>query len=272
MLISKFYMYKPEWLELVFDNRNKEYGAYELRQHYAKNMIVAMGVTFFGIALLCGASIIFRSKPADTMVPVVNDPTITVLPPPVAPIKHIDPPKPLRAEPPAHPITTIRDIPPVVGPDPIAEKPIVNDKINGAIGLVDSKGPVGPVNTLTIDPKPGAGTPGDDKKIYDAGGIDVMPAPVGGDAAWAKFLRKNLRFPSEAQDARVSGRVILSFVIEKDGHLSNIVIERGAGYGFDEEAMRVLKLAKAWTPGQQNGQPVRVKYMIPINFQISDNN
>jgi protein TonB len=59
-------------------------------------------------------------------------------------------------------------------------------------------------------------------------------------------------------------------VIEKDGSLSNIVVEKGAGYGMDEEALRVLKLAKAWKPGIQNGQPVRVRYMIPINFQLSE--
>jgi protein TonB len=96
-----------------------------------------------------------------------------------------------------------------------------------------------------------------------------MPEPIGGEKAWAKFLNKNLRFPYEAQQAGVSGRVILSFIIEKDGSLSNIVIERGAGNGFDEEALRVLKLAKAWKPGMQNGLPVRVKYDIPINFQLS---
>ena len=272
MLISKFDLYNSEWLELVFDDRNKEYGAYDLRQHYAKNMVRAMGITFFCVALLGGASVIFRAAPRERMIPlIVQPPTIPIVPRVEPPAKRIDPPKPLKATPPTRPTATMRDIPPVVVADPLAEKPVVNDKINGAIGPVDSKGPTGPSNVLPADPNSGTGTqPADDKKIYDSGGIDVMPAPVGGETAWAKFLRKNLRFPSEAQDAKVSGRVILSFVIEKDGHLSNIVIERGAGYGFDEEAIRVLKLAKAWTPGQQNGQPVRVKYLIPINFQMSE--
>ncbi len=125
MLISKFDLYRSEWLELVFDDRNKQYGAYDLRQHYAKNMIVAMTITFLGIGLLCGASVIFRVQP-DTrrMVTVVNDPTIHVLLPPATPINHIDPPKPLQAEPPAHPIATIRDVPMVVVADPIAQKPV----------------------------------------------------------------------------------------------------------------------------------------------------
>jgi periplasmic protein TonB len=73
-----------------------------------------------------------------------------------------------------------------------------------------------------------------------------------------------------AQEAGASGRVILGFIIEKDGTLSNITVDRPAGNGFDEEALRVLKMAKAWKPGVQNGQPVRVKFEIPINFQYSD--
>ena len=272
MLISKFDLYKTEWLELVFNDRNKEYGAYELRHRYANNMVRAMGITFFTIALLCAATIIFRSKPADRGIPVVNNPTIHVVLNAVAPIKHIDPPKPLKATPPAHPIATIKNPPPVVVPDPVSVKPIVNDKIQGDIGPVDIKGPAGTANALPVNPA-GNGTPTvDDKKIYNAGGIDIMPEPVGGEKAWAKFLNKNLRFPYAAQEEGVSGRVILSFIIEKDGSLSNISVERQAGHSFDEEALRVLKLARAWKPGMQNGQPVRVRYDIPINFQLSSDN
>lgn len=73
-----------------------------------------------------------------------------------------------------------------------------------------------------------------------------------------------------AADEHVQGRVWLSFIIEKDGKLSNIKVDRGIGFGTEEEALRVLKMAPAWRPGIQNGQPVRVKYNIPINFQISD--
>jgi protein TonB len=273
MLISKFDLYKSEWLELVFDDRNKEYGAYDLRQHYAKNMIRAMGITFFTIALLCGASIILRPAPQDRIIVVETPPIAPVLPPVEPLIKHVDPPKPLKATPATPPAATIKDIPPVVVQDPQAVKPVINANIKGTIGPVDSKGPVGPANVLPVDPNPGAGTqPADDKTIYNVGGVDVMPEPVGGEKAWAKFLNRNLRFPAAAQEDGVSGRVILSFIIEKDGTLSNIVVDRPAGHGFDEEALRVLKLAKAWKPGMQNGQAVRVRFEIPINFQLSSDN
>lgn len=268
MLISKFDLYKPEWLELVFDHRNKEYGAYDLRQHYAGNMVRAMGATFLGVGLLFGASVIFKSKPLPvTQAP--PPPTVVVLHP------HVDPPiiQPRTPEPVRPPVElrTTAHLPPIVTPDiNVTSPPLINTQITGAVGPITTNGKD---NGAIALPDNGTGTGVQpippDNVVHTLVGLDVMPAPVGGEAAWAKFLRKNLRFPSEAQDAQVSGRVILSFVIEKDGHLSNIVVERGAGYGFDEEAVRVLKLAKAWTPGQQNGQPVRVKYMIPINFQLS---
>jgi protein TonB len=268
MLISKFDLYKPEWLELVFDSRNKAYGAYDLRQHYAKNMVMAMGATFLGIGLLFGAGAIFSGGRLAPVISIPHDPVITIhlsqIKPPVAPPKHIEPVKPVT------PPKTTALTPFVVKPDPVITTPApVIAQITGAVGQTTSKGKEGPVNIIPVT-TPGSGTvTAPDNSIHQPFGLDVMPAPVGGDKAWAKFLNKNLRFPDEAQQDGVSGRVILSFIVEKDGTLSNITVDRPAGHGFDEEALRVLKLAKAWKPGIQNGQPVRVKFEIPINFQLS---
>ena len=99
----------------------------------------------------------------------------------------------------------------------------------------------------------------------------LCPSLMAGAAAWAKFLQKNLRYPHEASEKGISGKVWVSFVIEKNGHLSSLVVERGAGYGMDEEALRVLKIAPPWKPGIQNGQPVRVKYTLPLNFVLDSN-
>jgi protein TonB len=275
MLISKFDLYKSEWLELVFDNRNKEYGAYYLRQHYAGNMIKAMGITFSSIALLCGASILLiPASVKERVIEVINNPNLVIQPPPIAPpktIKPLEPVKPLKSVQPSTPAAAMKFIVPVVTSNPVTENPPLNVNLTESVGSVTIKGPTNPGNVIPVET--GAGSPkAPDMTIYSVNGIDQMPEPDGGLNGWAKFLSRNLRFPGEAQDQQISGRVILSFVIEKDGHLSNIVVERGAGYGFDEEAVRVLKLAKAWKPGMQNGQPVRVKYMIPINFQLADNN
>jgi protein TonB len=272
MNISKFNLYNAEWLDLVFDHRNKAYGAYELRQHYSRTMSKAMGLTFAGLAVLIAASVIFKPKPANT---VYIGPEFRILPP-VS--KIIDPeikkPEVIKHVEPAEVSATGFVIPVIVPSEPVEQPPVIAD-IKDAIGPQDVKGPAGGDNV--IKPETGTGGGGDavkiDEHIYDAGGegLEAMPEPVGGATSWSKFLQKNLRYPAVAQEQGISGRVFLSFVIEKDGHLSNIVVERGAGYGFDEEATRVLKLAKAWKPGIQNGGPVRVKYVIPMNFQLADN-
>ena len=103
--------------------------------------------------------------------------------------------------------------------------------------------------------------------IKDMHAVEVMPQFPGGEAAWQKFLQKHLRYPLQAMDAGIGGKVYVSFIVEKDGHLSDIALVRGVGYGLDEEAQRVLKLAPNWSPGIQNGQKVRVRYMMPFNFQ-----
>jgi protein TonB len=271
MLISKFDLYRTEWLDLVFDDRNKEYGAYNLRQTYASNLVRAMLITFFSIAVLCGASILLNvSKPIYRHIPVDVTP---VFPPIVSPVKKIEEPVHIKSVKPQKlaPVTaTTKFIVMVPTPNPIAETPPKTAELMGAIGTETTKGPATGANVPVVETPVGTETSGPDNTVHPSFGLDVMPAPIGGDAAWAKFLNKNLRFPSVAQEEGIGGKVLLSFIIEKDGHLSNITVDSGAGHGFDEEAMRVLKLAKAWKPGMQNGQAVRVKYSIPINFQVPE--
>ena len=270
MLISKFDLYNPEWLELVFEKRNKEYGAFYLRQHYAGNVVKAMAITFSSVALLCGTAILLMpAQVQQRVIEVITNPRLVIQRPPIEPIK---PPEPIKASkpvPPSAPAATIKFVVPVVTAAPVTENPPKNVDLTEAIGPVTTKGPSSQGNALPVDD--GNGTAPEPDKIYTLDGLEAMPEPVGGESAWNKFLSRNLRFPNEAQDAQVSGRVFVSFIIEKDGHLSNIVVLHGAGYGFDEEAVRVLKLAKAWKPGIQNGQPVRVKYIIPMNFQFAEN-
>ncbi|HWZ15163.1 MAG TPA: TonB family protein [Mucilaginibacter sp.] len=273
MLTSKFDLYKVGWLDLVFENRNKNYGAYYLRQHYADNMVRAMCITFLGLSTLLGLTAILRPANTDDHITVVDiTPPTVIQPPPVQPnkkIEHPAPVKPIKPQAPAPTLATQRFVPPVVVKDPdVTEKIVQNKDLTGNMGQVDTKGKTGE-NVMPTETTGTGTTPVEDTKVYTIGGLEFMPQPIGGESAWAKFLNKNLRYPISAQEEGVSGKVILSFIIEKDGSLSNIVVQRAAGHGFDEEALRVLKLAKAWKPGMQNGQPVRVRYAIPINFQLS---
>jgi protein TonB len=270
MLNTKLDLYNAEWLDVVFDHRNKEYGAYELRRHYGQTMVKAMVIAFasvISLSLMYGTLV---KKPAatDDRVVVIVIPPIT---PTVVPIKRIEEPPVARTQhTPTHAPTA--QLPTRVTSEPVTTEPAkITDFAKADVGPTTAPGdgttttisdlPAGPVS---IEP---AKT---DNTEHSAATVDVMPDPVGGAAAWAKFLNKNLRFPYQAQEAGKGGRVVMSFVIEKDGSLSGITVIGPAGYGMDEEASRVLKLAKPWKPGMQHGQAVRVRYTIPINFQITE--
>jgi len=121
----------------------------------------------------------------------------------------------------------------------------------------------GRVSNLTII---GSKTEG---KVYDFVSIETQPSFPGGMTNFYKYLAENCKFPAEAMAKKISGKVFLSFTVEKTGELSDIQVVRSLGYGTDEEAVRLLTNSPKWTPGIQDGKPVRVKYNIPINFSTT---
>ena len=85
-----------------------------------------------------------------------------------------------------------------------------------------------------------------------------------------KYVSENIKYPQAAKDKNIAGRVFVSFVVEKDGSVNEVKVMRGIGGGCDEEAVRVIKGMPKWKPGMQKGKPVRVSYMMPLNFKLSD--
>lgn len=106
-------------------------------------------------------------------------------------------------------------------------------------------------------------------KVYDFVSIEKQPEFPGGIAKFYEYLGKNIKYPKLAQDNNVQGKVFLSYIVEKDGSLTDITVTRGLGSGTDEEAIRVLSYSPKWNPGITNGQPVRVKYNINVNFSLN---
>lgn len=266
MPITELDLYKSGWLELVFDDRNKAYGAYDLRKHYADNLLKALGFTIGGfVVLMLVCSFFMTRNPYVKVTQVVTDPTIVArqtVKPPVTPPKQ-------RVEPPAQ-RSTVRFPQPTPVRDEVAENPPkIEDLQTIDPGQETVKGDGGiSIPELSYGKGGEVAKAAEDNGIHEVNTIEIMPQFPGGEAAWAKFLQKNLRYPGQAQENNISGKVWVSFVIEKDGHLSDINVIRGVGYGLDDEAVRVLKLAPAWKPGIQNGQAVRVRYNLPFNFQI----
>ncbi len=237
-----------------------------------------MGITFASVALIMGSYSIIHGLGKKTPIVDSKEPIVKVVPISLQPLveKPKLKPKTEAAAAKATSKPTIKYTEMVVTPDPVAQNPVKIDEIKDKqIASVTLKGKDdGSINIADTPPGDGNGkgtaVSGKGDEPYDANILEVMPQPYGGAAAWSKFLNKNLRYPAKASEEGKQGKVWLSFIIEKDGHLSNIVVDRGPGYGLDEEALRVLKLAPAWKPGIQNGHPVRVRYNIPISFVIPD--
>jgi protein TonB len=204
------------------------------------------------------------------MVTINNDPIYQI-----PPAKKIEPPKPkIEAKPaatlPATPVNTTRFVPPVVVEDKKAEEPPKLSELRGAVGPETVKGAGPGIAPIDAPGKGGEGIAEIDAPDKEYIAVENMPVPNGGTTGWTKFLQNTIRYPREALDKEVSGKVLVSFIVEKDGHLSSIHVERGPGYGMDEEATRVLKLAKPWTPGMQNGKAVRVRLTLPVSFSLGE--
>ncbi|MBR0178134.1 MAG: TonB family protein [Bacteroidales bacterium] len=98
--------------------------------------------------------------------------------------------------------------------------------------------------------------------------VEEMPSYPGGDQKLMEYIAKNIKYPQIARESGIQGRVFVGFVVEPDGHVSNVKLLRGIGGGCDEEAMRVIKSMPKWKPGKQRGKAVRVSYQIPVMFEL----
>lgn len=101
--------------------------------------------------------------------------------------------------------------------------------------------------------------------------VEVKPEPKGGIKAFYTYVAENIRYPSSAMRVGVEGRVFVQFIVNKDGSFTEMKVVKGIGMGCDEEALRVIKGAPAWSPGKQRGKPVRVRMILPINFIMAKN-
>lgn len=100
--------------------------------------------------------------------------------------------------------------------------------------------------------------------------IEEMPDFPGGTQKLSEYLAKNIKYPQLAKECGIQGRVFVNFVVEPDGSVSNVNVMRSLGGGCDEEAMRVVKSMPKWKPGKHRGKPVRVSYILPVNFRLTE--
>jgi periplasmic protein TonB len=272
MLGSKIDLFKPEWLDVVFAGRNKSYGAYDLRKDNSKttSRAIIIGSILFIVVVSLPLIIRYISGilPENEQVKITE--VVLASPPPINK-EELPPPPP---EPPKPKIDQIKFPPPVVVPaeEVRDEEPPTIEELK--VADPGQKTIEGDPNADIVIDEPVGEAPKEvevteDNSIKDFASVEVLPEFNGGMAGWGKYLRKNLKYPPMARENNITGRVIMSFVVEKNGTLTDIKVLRGIGGGCDEEASRVLRKAPAWKPGIQNGRPVRVAYTMPIFFQLA---
>ncbi len=263
--------------EVVFEGRNRAYGAYQLRQSYQQNLASAGGITLTICAALLLGWVGWKRLAPVTTPPIHTKGIVTltdVVPPKPTVIE--TPKKAVLAPPRARPVATHMAPPTPTEvakdsePQPRLAPVTPSEIVDGPVGLVNSSdpnamattGPAGPA----IGPTEATATGPATNEPFIA--VEKMPEFAGGQAALLRYLQKNLRYPSSALAAGMGGRVFLTFVVGADGRISEVTILKGLGYGLDEEAQRVVRQMPAWVPGYQSKHPVPVRFTLPITFTI----
>lgn len=272
MFGSKLDLFKLQWIDVVFANRNKAYGAYELRKQNSRTTSRAMliGGVLFTLAVCSPMIINYLSG----FVPDADDPSIqrevVLMPPP--PVNKETPPPAPPPEPPKPKVDQVRFPPPAPAPveEVVEEPPTVKELEKADPGPKTIEGD--PNADVRIDepvgnaPKEAAVT--EDNTPVDFAAIENPPEYPGGNAAIGKFIVKNFNWPPAAQEAGLAGKIYMSFIVEKDGSMTDIKVLRDLGMGTGDEAIRVLKKMPKWKPGIQNGRGVRVAYTLPLSLSV----
>ena len=275
--MSRLSIYETRWIDLVFENRNKEYGAYQLRRESVKSSLTAlfMGLLFIAsIGTISTIASYFNTE----VVPEIQTPDWEKK---IIHVTDLDPITP-KTEEPAQPhvqqqttevpITqaVLRD-PIIVDPNQASPDVPVNTPItNSASTSPEGTGTTGSSTSASgngIGTGPETAAPGPGSSIVNTAVLDKMPGFPGGMEEFYKYVGNNFEKPDI--DAMGNIKIYVSFVVEKDGSMTDIKVLRDPGYGLGREAVRVLKSLKTkWTPGILNAKPVRTAYNLPIVVEI----
>ena len=249
--------------ELVFEDRNKAYGAYELRRNH--NRSVAFAVLITGATFLLAVSIPaiidwINNKMEEVEVPIDNTIVDLTAPPP---IDESEPPPPPPPPPPV--METVKFTPPVVTDDEVVdEPPPIQTEETPQISTETVEG-TGDEIIIPEDTGPGVVEAVVETPLTI---VEQMPTFPGGEAEMMKYIQKNVSYPQMEKEGQIQGTCYVTFVVEKDGSITDVKVLRGVsgGPGCDKEAMRVVKSMPNWKAGKQNGREVRVQFNLPIKF------
>jgi len=282
--MAKVDLYDPKWIDMVFAEKNKNYGAYKLRTETSGRNIKALVILVLA-ALLVGGFLAYKvqQQKADEIRQArmealalsklqeqakKRETKKEVIKPKVEPKKEI----PVARK-------TQQYTAPVIKKDELVKEDNMikaQDKLDASVAVGNQN--VEGTNSRTIEavrndiavgaPPPPAPEPKPEpsNKVFEV--VEVMPSFPGGPAALQQYLKNNMRYPVVAQENGVQGRVVISFVVERDGSITDVNVAKSIDPSLDKEATRVVKSMPNWIPGKQNGSAVRVKDNVPVTVRL----
>ena len=265
------------WVDLVFEGKNQAYGAYQLRKNTGIRNLKALAVMFAAFIIIAGivyAKVSIENYIASKNAAIEADVELQSL----AEKKEIKEEK--KDEPEVEKIEVERvkssvafTVPEIKKDEEVKEDQEMKSQddlaeTNTAIGAFtvegnDETAEVKHVEEKIAEPEP---VKEEETKVFDV--VEQMPSFPGGPSALMQYLSSNIKYPVVAEENGVQGRVVCTFVVEKDGSITDVRVVKSVDPSLDKEAARVVKGMPKWIPGKQNGSAVRVKYTVPVTFRL----
>lgn len=276
--MSKIDLISNEWTDLVFEGRNQAYGAYQLRKGTSKRNIWALLIVGLAAALLYLGLQLQKMAEANKKVENTQAVQLAKLQTEKKKEAKVEKKEVIKQEPEKvveQVKSSVKFTAPVIKRDEeVKEEDEIkldevqkSDKAVGAFTVEGNDEVGGAVLKAKEDiaaPEPPKHV--EETKVFTV--VEQMPMFPGGDAALMSYLANNIHYPTVAAENGVQGRVVVGFVVERDGSITDVSVLRGVDPSLDREAMRVVKSMPRWTPGKQNGSAVRVKYQVPVAFRL----
>ncbi len=250
----------PSFDDIVFEERNQEYGAYQLRKRYKKNVLIALliGIITISTAVITpylnAKAAVNRAKKNERQVEIkmenLNQPAEQIAPPP--------PPPP----PPSDVVQQAKYVPPVVVDSVKPEEAKQLMTADQAQVEVKNTEVVEEVKEVKEEVKQ------DEAEAEPFVVVEEMPMFPGGDAALLQYISEHTQYPEVAKENNIQGKVIVRFCVTSKGGVDKVSILKGVDPELDKEAIRVVQTLPPFKPGKQGGKPVPVWYMVPINFTL----
>ena len=266
------------WVDLVFEGKNQAYGAYQLRKNTGTRNLKALITMFVGFAIIAAiviAKVSIENYIASQNAAIKADVELQSLAEKKeAKVEKKDEPEVEKVEIERVKSSVAFTVPEIKKDNEVKEEQEMKSQeelqeTNTAIGAFnvegndETAGEVLKAKEVIAEPEP---PKVEETKVFDV--VEQMPSFPGGQGALMSWLGSNIKYPVVAEENGVQGRVVCTFVVERDGSITDVKVVRGVDPSLDKEAVRVLKAMPKWIPGKQNGSAVRVKYTVPVTFRL----